>query len=564
MLSRIYVKDMALIRSAELELGEGLNILSGETGAGKSILIGSVNYCLGAKAEKDIVREGAEYALVELVFRADDEKTAAAIKAMELPVEEDGTLIISRRIAAAGRSSIKINGESVTAKQVKAVAELLIDIHGQHEHQSLLRSGKHLELLDAFGGQELSERKEECAGLYGGYAALKKKLDELSMDETARLRELSLMEYEIKEIEEAGIRIGEEDELEAEYRRIKKSRNSYDGIKEALRLTEGEGLLDGLGRVAGELTALAREDEALSDAAEVFSTAEDSIRDTLKDLERYMEEAADNAQRFDELEERLDLIRKLMLKYGGSEEAVLLHLEESRKRLEELDDIEAVRKTLEKDIADREKALDKCCGTIGKLRRKAADSLEKEICSVLEELNFLKVQFTIELRDKGAYSPDGREEAEFLISLNPGERMKPLKEVASGGELSRIMLALKTVFAARDDIGTLIFDEIDSGISGQTAWKVSEMMGRLARRRQLICITHLPQIAAMADEHFLIEKREEEGRTVTGISFLDEKQMVDELARMLGGDGTGEASAANARDLKERADAAKSGFSKTV
>ena len=558
MLDSISVKNLALIKQADIELCEGLNILSGETGAGKSILIGSVNLCLGAKADKAMIRDGAEYALIELVFHVDNEKTLAAIREMELPVEEDGTVIISRRIGA-NRSSIKVCGESVTVKQVRDLAQLLIDVHGQHEHQSLLHPARHRQLLDEYCMDDIKQELKDTAAEYEEYRQLCHRLEALDMDENTRRREIDLAEYEINELEDADLKPGEEDELEDEFRRMKGARDSFEDLSRVRELLDDEngGVLDALGRAVHEMNSAADMNEALSDDAQAMSTAEDTLRGVLRDVRDILDDGAFDPQRFDEVEERLDTIRRLSARYGGSEAAALEYLDKRREELKELNDLDESRKKLAALKAESTGKLDKLCAKLTKKRSKAAAVLKKEISTVLEDLNFLKVEFEVSIKPHGEYTSCGSDDVEFLISLNPGESLRPLKDVASGGELSRIMLALKSVFAAKDDIETLIFDEIDSGISGKTAWKVSEKMGALSLGRQLICITHLPQIAAMADKHFLIEKKETGGKTETMIRSLSKKDEETEVARMLGGDELSEAVMANARELKEHAEAVK-------
>ncbi len=554
MLDSISVKNLALIKRAELELCEGLNILSGETGAGKSILIGSVNLCLGAKADKSMIRDGAEYALIELVFHVDNEKTLAAIKQMELPVEEDGTVIISRKISA-GRSSIKVCGESVTARQVKELAELLIDVHGQHEHQSLLNPSRQRQLLDEYCGDDIRDDLLRTEKEYEEYKKLSERLKTLDMDENMRKRETDLAAYEINEIEAAGIRAGEEEELEEKFRRMKGASDSFEGLSRVVELLDegNDGVLEGLGRAVREMNAAAGVNDALTDDAQALSTAEDTVRGVLRNVRDMLDEGAFDPREFDEVQERLDIVRRLISRYGGSEEAVLRYLDKRRDDLKELNDLDSAKASLIKKLDKSRSALDKLCDKLHKQRLDAAARLKDDICTVLADLNFLKVEFEVAVREKEGYTSYGRDEVEYLISLNPGEKLRPLKDVASGGELSRIMLALKSVFAAKDDIETLIFDEIDSGISGKTAWKVSEKMGALAQGRQLICITHLPQIAAMADRHFMIEKEEVNGTTETLIRPLEQKEEEAELARMLGGGELTEAVLGNARELKKQA-----------
>ncbi|MBR5421771.1 MAG: DNA repair protein RecN [Lachnospiraceae bacterium] len=561
MLESITVKNMALIKEAQLELTEGLNILSGETGAGKSILIGSVNSCLGAKADKSMIREGAEYALTELVFRIEKPELLEAIKAMELPVEEDGRLIISRRIGQKS-SSLRICGENVSVRQVRDLAALLIDVHGQHEHQSLLHASRHLELLDAYLGGEIEGELAQITELYREYSSLKERLESLEMDEGRRDRELSLAEYEINEIEEAGIRPGEEAELEEEFRRMKKGRDAFEHIRKAEELLSEEsgGALEPLGRAVQELRNAASADEELEDCSVSLSDAEGMLRDCLRELSDHLEDSRFDPGHFAETEERLDVIRRILARYGPDEETVLAFLEKRRAEAEELKDLDRSREKLGAELDKCKKKLDKHCDALHEKRTKASKALEERIRNELTELNFLKADFCVKLETTAQPGPSGRDTAEFLISLNPGEKLRPLKDIASGGELSRIMLALKSVFAEKDAIDTLIFDEIDSGISGRTAWKVAEKMGKLSRSRQLICITHLPQIASMADSHFLIEKGEAEGRTETEISRLTDEEETREIARMLAGDAVTDTVLANAKQLKCEACEVKAGI----
>ncbi len=556
MLDSIHVKDLALIKEARIDLGQGLNILTGETGAGKSLIIGSLNLCLGGKADKEMIREGAEYALVELVFSIGDGELAAAVKALDMPLEEDGTLIITRKISA-GKSRTMVCGESVTVKQVRELATLLLDVHGQHEHQSLLRNARQRELLDAYAGEDMHVCLDAMRQAWHEYNAVKDRIAALDTDESVRAREISLAEYEISEIEEAGIKPGEEAALDDAYREHKRKMENYSTLSScALLLSEDGGVLDKLGRCIHEMNGI-KDATGLSDIREAMESAEDSLNTALRDIRKYTDDDSFSPEEFDRLEKRLDTVRNLMLKYGQSEEAVLDYLEKTKMRLAELKDAENTLKRLEDEAALAVAKMDELCRKIRKMREKAAKTLEAEICDNLKELNFLKVDFEISIREAAEYGIYGKDEVEFVISTNPGEAKRPLADVASGGELSRIMLALKCVFAKKDRIGTLVFDEIDTGISGATAWKVSEMMGKLSRTHQLICITHLPQIAAMADSHYLIEKSEQEGRTISSISLLDDKERVAETARMLGTTGVTEASLRNAKELIEEALAVK-------
>ena len=562
MLDRLYVKNLALIKEAEIELGAGLNILTGETGAGKSIIIGSINLCLGGKADKDMIRDGAEYALIELVFRP-EENILKAVKEMDMPVEEDGCIIISRKISSS-KSQIKVCGESVTVRQVKELAALLLDVHGQHEHQSLLKTSKQRELLDAYGGNRMKELLENMREAYEAYGSICEKLTKLDMDEGMRAREISLAEYEIKQIEDAAISPGEEKELDERFRKMKRSMDNHEALSRVMELIAGDGgAAERLSRGIADMNSL-NEDEKLKEIGEQLMNADGYLSDAARGLRRYMEEGDYDPEEYAGIESRLDIIRSLILKYGRTEEDVLKYLEERKEQLRELECMDETVKKLEAEKEKAYAAMEKAGADITKLRNKTAQSLKKEISEALLDMNFLTVNFDIELKEKEEYTPFGKEDTVFTISLNTGEEKRPLSEVASGGELSRIMLALKSVFAKKDDIGTLIFDEIDTGISGKTAWKVSGKMGTLSRSHQLICITHLPQIAAMADTHFLIEKSEKDGRTITDIRPLDPDERTKELARMLGGDSLSEASVLNAKELLQEAREVKERDKKTL
>lgn len=556
MLLSLHVKNLALIDETEVFFGEGLNILSGETGAGKSIIIGSVNLALGAKADKDMIRAGADYALIELVFQVDEAALQKRILEMELPLEDDNTLIIQRKIQPA-RSVCKVNGETVTAKQVKELAEILIDIHGQHEHQSLLHKRKHLEILDEFSGEKLAGKKEILRVDYKQYEALRKELEESAMDEEARKRELSLAEFEAKEIEEAALIRGEDEELEKMYRRMVNGQKIMEALSVAYSCCSSEseqGAANQIGRAIREIRSVVSLDEDIEPIQNMLDDIDSMLNDLNHSLSRMMEDMEFDEQQFRQTEERLNLLNHLKSKYGKSIDDVIAYGDAVREKLEKLSDYELYREQLEKRANS---ALEKVlgdCAECSSIREKNAVSLAKQMKEALVDLNFLDVRFEIQVRpDKGNIHADGFDEVEFMISTNPGESIKPLGMVASGGELSRIMLALKTVLAKKDRTDTLIFDEIDAGISGKTAWKVSEKLGILGKEHQVICITHLPQIAAMADNHFLIEKTTDKEKTTTTIREVKEEESTKELARLLGSETITETALSNARELKEMA-----------
>ena len=579
MLISLHVKNLALISETEVNFGGGLNILSGETGAGKSIIIGSINLALGARADKDMIRTGADYALVELVFQVTDTTMLQEIKALEIPVEEDGVIIIQRKIQPS-RNLFRICGETVTAKQIKALSELLIDIHGQHEHQSLLHRHKHLEILDEYSRKETGELKKQTAESYGTYMALKEALSafagealaavkeelresyqlytqlkrELAVfcaDDGAKAKELSLAEFEYQEIEEAGLTAGEDEEIERDYRRMANSRQIVEAADKAYQLTgNGEqSAADAVGYAVRELRSVEGYDDRAQELADELENIDALLSDFNREIAEYMSDMEFDGERFSRMEERLNLLNHLKLKYGSSIQAVLQYQAELGERIDKLRNADVYKEQLETKIAEIQTRLKSLCQKASRIRSKEAAKLEKDMIAALTDLNFLDVKFEIQVRKKEEVASNGYDDVEFMISTNPGEPLKSLGNVASGGELSRIMLAIKTVLASRDRIPTMIFDEIDTGISGKTAWKVSEKLGHLSRSHQIICITHLPQIAAMADDHYKIAKQAVDNKTVTDIVQLNEAETVDELARMLGSDKITETVRENAREL---------------
>lgn len=556
MLQSLHVKNLALMEETEVEFGEGLNILTGETGAGKSLLIGSVNLALGGKFEKEMLRRGAESALVELVFTGENKKVREKLEEMDLEAEEDGTVIISRKLQV-GKSICKINGETVTAKQLKELAEVLIDIHGQHEHQSLLHKKKHMDILDDFCGEEFAPAAKEAEEAYRVCSRLRKALEEEALDEGAKAKEQALAEFEWKEIEQAKLIPGEDEELEQRYRLMVNSKKIMESLSESYQYTGTDfeaGAGGALGRALRALRGVAGYDGRLAELEGQLTEIDNLLADYNRDVSEYMNACEFDGEDFAVVEGRLNTLNHLKEKYGNTLEAVIAYGEERQRLLEKLSDYEAYMEKLERELADAEKRLDKACGTLSEIRKRHAEALTKQLKDALVGLNFLTVQFEIAVRRSQNVTARGYDDVEFLISTNPGEVVRPLSQVASGGELSRIMLAIKTVLAGRDDIDTLIFDEIDAGISGRTAWKVSEQLDAVGRAHQVICITHLPQIAAMADRHFCIEKSATSDNTITDIRVLDEEESLGELARLLGSDTLTEAALSNAREMRAQAE----------
>ena len=555
MLHSLRVKNLALIRETEVEFGEGLNILTGETGAGKSLLIGSVNLALGGKFEKDMLRRGEENGLVELVFDCEEERLAEKLKSMDLEPSEDGTVILSRKLSS-GKSICRINGETVTAKQVKELSELLIDIHGQHEHQSLLNKKKHMEILDAYAGAEFAECAGRVAALYHECTALEKKITEETLDDTSRSREQSLAEFEQEEIADASLQPGEDEELEQAYRKMSNSRKIAESLAESYQLSGNDaedGAGNSLSRALRALRSVTMYGPALEQMEEQLAEVENLLSDYNHDVSEYMSDLEFDEEDFRSTEDRLNTINHLKGKYGNTIEEILRYKEEKEAYLEKLVDYDAYMQKLNAEWEEKQALLKKACEELSEIRRKNAAVLTQKLKDALIGLNFLTVEFDIAVRPGQAITTKGYDDVEFLISTNPGESLKPLNQVASGGELSRVMLAIKTVLAGKDAIDTLIFDEIDTGISGRTAWKVAEQLSILAGAHQVICITHLPQIAAMADVHFIIEKSSTDDMTITDIHKVAEEESLAELARLLGSDALTEAALSNAKEMKEQA-----------
>lgn len=557
MLISLHVKNFAIIDEVEVYFKNHLNILTGETGAGKSIIIDSINCALGGKTPKSIVRTGAEYALVELVFETEDPTVHEAMKSLDIPME-DNQIIISRKIMP-NRSIFKLNGENVTQGIISSIAELLIDIHGQHEHQSLLKKAKHLEILDRYARDDIGNLKQELGEAYKSYTALKHEYDNAGIDEEKRLREISFLEYEINEIKSAVLVPGEDEELAALYRKYANARAISEGLKTVYELTGNgmNGAGEGMGRAVRQLTRIAEYDDKLKDLLSQAADIEALLNDFNKDLSQYLSSMDSFEEEFYEVTKRLDLINHLKQKYGNSIEQIHAYMAECEEKLARYRDYDAYMERLRKSLEAERQRLEELSGRLSEIRKRRAKELTAKIRDALMSLNFLDVRFEMVFNRSGSYSANGYDDAEFIISTNPGEEMKSLSSVASGGELSRIMLGIKSVLAENDDIETLIFDEIDAGISGRTAQKVSEQLSVIARHHQIICITHLAQIAAMADRHFIIEKQTDGKTTQTCIRELTDEESINELARILSGAAITERVMENAREMKELAASSK-------
>lgn len=545
---------MALIREAEVEFGSGLNIMTGETGAGKSIVIGSVNIALGTGNFRDYVPDDAEYALVELVFSTKNTYVLQMLEEQDIPCD-DGEIIITRKYKG-GRSISKVNGETVPVSFVRELASRLIDIHGQHEHQSLLYAKNHLEILDDFAGDALSDLLEQCRERYRRYQKIKKEYQEAQNAAAERAKEIDFLKFELNEIETASLCTGEDEELETQYRRMTNGQKIMEALSETAALTGANGYAgasDEIGRAARILNGVSSYDDTLGELSGMLGDVESLLGDFNRSLSDCMDEFSFDEQELRTTQERLDLINHLKTKYGNSIESILKEAHEKEERLEILTNYEEYLAKLQASYERERAELKKTADRISKIRKTYAKQLAKKITEALIDLNFLDVRFEINFKELEESGENGKDEICFMISTNPGLPLKPLGSVASGGELSRIMLAIKAVMADKDEVATLIFDEIDTGISGRTAQKVSEKMALIAGNHQLLCITHLAQIAAMADHHYIIEKKPAYSKTVTNIGLLTEEESIAELARILGGAKITDTVLESAREMKELA-----------
>lgn len=546
MLIELHIKNLALIKKADIYFKEGLSVLSGETGAGKSILIDSINLALGAKANKDIIRVGENEGFVELIFTL-DEKRKEKLKAMDISFEDD-ILILTRKISTS-RSVCRINDETVTLGKLREITDTLIDIHGQHEHQSLLSAGNNLVLLDSFCPKELSKLKSELSNDYGELKKINQKIQE-GIDERLRKREIDILDFEINEIKDAKIKENEEEELEQVFKKGKNISKINDVLVELLSELENESI----GNNIRDVFDIASLDDSLNVVVSNLNTIEDLISETIHYTNRYLDSLEYNEREYDKVIERLDTIRHIKSKYSNDYHKIQELLKEKENRLSFLKDFGEEVILLRKSAARLEESILEKCTLISTMRKEVAVKLTKRIKEELEDLNFLGVEFEIRFTKKDKISRDGYDAVDFLISTNPGQPMKPLQMVASGGELSRIMLALKTVFASSDDIQTLIFDEIDTGISGKTAVKVGEKLMNISRGRQVLCISHLPQIAVMADQNLFISKSTDGKTTQTNIDLLDKEGKIKEIARLIGGNNLTEGVLKTAREMIQEAD----------
>lgn len=538
MLEHLHIRNVALIKESEISFGDGLNILTGETGAGKSMIIDSLQFALGGRAGKDFLRHGEKQAAVEALFSVQSQALTEKLAENGIVPEEDGTLLITRTLSEAGKSVCRINGSTVTVGMLKEIAEDMIDIYRQHEHQSLLNPVKHIRLLDRFCGAGFGEAMEEYKNSRQRLKDLEKQLTILIGDESQREQRMDMLLFQKEEIEAAELQEGEEDALLEQKKRLSSMERLIRLTGESVTLLyDGDdrapSACDQLGDALAKLQEAAEYDAALSPLADALADGYAAVEDCARELKREAEKQEADPEELERIEERLQLFYKLKRKYGGSIEAVLEFYEKAVQELEFLSNSSEKAAELSAKKAAEEKRLSALAETLTARRRATAEQVEEQIETALHDMEMKHARFHIQIEEKADWGADGKDKVEFLISANAGEPLKPLAKIASGGEMSRVMLALKTVLVDADEIGTFIFDEIDTGVSGRTARRVGEKMRFLGGKRQLLCITHLPQIAAMADNHFLIEKESDAGETVTRVTALDEEGAVREVARLM-------------------------------
>lgn len=551
MLKFLHIENIAVIERSDTEFAEGFNVLTGETGAGKSILIDSINAVLGERTSKELIRAGCDSAEVSAVFGNFDDTAVKTLSELGFSPDEDGNIVIRRRLSVSGKGIIKLNGIPVTATQLKDIGKNLINIHGQHDSQALLDSEKHIFYIDA-----LADNTELINEYYQEFRYLnkvRKELEASQIDEEEKQRQTNLLKYQINELESADIKKGEL----AELKRKAQIAKNYQTVVEAL--SKADTALNGNDDFSGAsalISSAQKELYSLKDAkwnalAEKTADVLSDLTDIGAEIRDFLDNAEYSELDINNINERLDLLDRLMLKYGNSEEEMLDFLTSAKVRLEELD-------FSDRRISQLSDLLDKSTDRLVELgekltlsRKKAAAEFEKKVCDILSYLNMPDVRFTVSMQ-KGRYTKRGCDNIEFLISANRGENVKPLSKIASGGELSRVMLAIKSVLLDKDPVGTMIFDEIDTGISGYTAGKVGIQLKKVAKNRQVICVTHLAQIAAMADEHLLIEKSTEGGRTFTQVKPLKYEERVGEIARIMSGTQLTENLYKSAKELLDR------------
>lgn len=539
MLQQLTIKNVAVIDKLYVELGSGFNVLTGETGAGKSIIIDSINMILGDRAKKELVRKGTEAAEAEAVFTAND-AVRKVLEKEEIDCDDDN-IIIKRKITADGKSTARINGCAVTLSALREIAGLLINIHGQHDNQALLEPNKHIVFLDSYA--KTKDETEKYRLLYNECLELKSRINKLNCDESERIQRADLLAYQVNEIETANLVEDEETGLLKDreiLERVEEINSASSRAYAALYDNDGGmSAYDLISEAAEAIGAIADVNERVSEVYDAVTSAMYSIEDSAREIRDFADSVEFDAEALAKIEERIDLINRLKRKYGGDLEKVIEYGKKAQKELSDIETSDTLSAELQKELDEAQERLNTAAKALTDKRRAAAKILEEEIETALMQLNMEKARFSVNVAGKN-YGPDGADSVEFLISTNPGEELKPLVKIASGGELSRVMLAIKSILAKTDGVDSMIFDEIDTGVSGGAAQKIADKLKSISNSAQVICITHLPQLALAADVHFLIEKDTAGEMAKTSLEKLDYEGRVTEIARIVGGGKTGE------------------------
>lgn len=558
MLLELTIRNIALIESLRIEFAQGFNVLTGETGAGKSIVVDSVNLALGGRADRELIRTGAEKGSVEALFDIANNPEALAM-ADELGVEVDGGLVcVSRSLSKSGRNICRIAGTVLPLSTLRAFTALLVDVHGQHEHQALMNPARHMDFLDAFGDADHSARIADVRNAHAARTETASALRKLLKDASERERLIDMLSYQVQEITAAKLKPGEEEKLERKLKMLENAEKVRNGVETAYQLTySGDGrslsAQEALLRATDAMQSIASLDSRFFRLCEELRGAYYSVQEIGNELQTLSEELSFDPQLMDKIANRLDLISRLERKYGATEADVIAFGKEARERLESIQSGEEQIAVLKKELKHRDQILRDACTALTLSRRALAEDLEKGILVQLSDLGMGRTRFSVRLATLEKPTANGIDDVEFLISPNPGEPLRPLAAIASGGELSRIMLALKTMALNAGGVDSMVFDEIDTGVSGRMAQVVGEKMRNIAIKKQVLCVTHLPQIAALGDAHFRVEKHTLNERTQTNVVRLDTDGRVHELSRLVGGADDSESSLSHARHMLEEA-----------
>ena len=556
MIEHLYIENVALIEKINIEFNKGLNILSGETGAGKSIIIDSISFATGQRPGKDFVKKNASKAIVELIIFIENDFVVDEIKKFGIEIDEDNCVLISRSITSAGKTTSKINGKNVTVGMLKEVSAFLIDTHGQHEYQSLMNPVKHIGIVDNFCGDNFIKFKEKLSERYRDYKNILKSIKNIDGNEKEREMKTESYQFQIEEIDMANLRENEEEELLLRRKVLSNSEKLKEHSRRVLSLLyrdENGSVSDKVSSALDSLFEIARLDPEQKELCSELEGISAELEDVIERINIYADSIDSNEAELEEIEERLDFLYRLKRKYGKDIKAILNYSKELKKKLDAIlnSEEELIKLTEKKKNAENE--IRKICDLISVERKNAAEKIQTSVEKTLKELGMKNAKFKVDVSRKNEFTTNGRDKIEFLISPNLGEDLKPLAKIASGGEMSRVMLAMKVILADADTVETFIFDEIDTGVSGRTAQQVAQKLSDLGKKRQILCITHLPQIAAMGDSHFLIEKTSDSSSTTTNIYELDYKKIIHEIARLTGGVEITEATLKAAEEMKRLA-----------